>query len=84
MSIKPGIPTTQDFNDQVIPEIAYNGNGDIEYHGQAVPGSATSAAVWFIRNYTYDGSNNLTAIRLANGSTVENQIWDNRAALSYS
>lgn len=54
------------------------------YVGSATPGSATSAASWQIRKLTFDGNNNVTAIQYAGGTPAFNQIWDNRASLSYS
>jgi hypothetical protein len=42
---------------------------------------ATSAAIWYIVQYTYDGNNMVSAIRSAlnNG----NVAWTNRASLTY-
>lgn len=52
------------------------------YVGQAAFGSATSAAVWRISRMTDSGS--LTTIEYADGDVSFDNIWDNRAALSYS
>lgn len=64
--------------------IDWSGGTNPIYIGFALPGSATSADVWQIRKLTWDGSNNPTAIQLADGSSNYNAIWDNRAALTYS
>lgn len=61
----------------------YDGSGNLQYHGRAVPGSATSAPAWQIRMYTYVGAN-LTAIQYAGGTAAFSAVWDNRAALAYS
>jgi len=63
---------------------AYNSDGDLEYYGIAVAGSATSEAVWQIRKYFYDSDGNLISVVFADGDTKYNNIWDNRTSLSYS
>jgi hypothetical protein len=67
-----------------ITELDYVSGLNPIYIGTAAPGSLTSTAVWQIKKLTYDGNNNPTVILAANGTTEFNQIWDNRAALSYS
>jgi len=62
----------------------YDVNGNLIYQGQAVPGSAKSAAVWKIKKFTYDGSSNLTDIQFADGNNDFDNIWNNRASLNYS
>lgn len=62
----------------------YDGSGNLLYIGSAEPGSATSAARWLIKKVTVDGSGNITRVAFANGSPNSDQVWDNRAALSYS
>ena len=52
------------------------------YRGEAAPGSATSAAVWRISLITVAGDD--LTITWAGGTANFNQIWDNRASLSYS
>lgn len=54
------------------------------YIGFAAPGSATSDEAWQIRRQTLDSSGRTTAIDFANGTLEYNQVWDNRATLSYS
>ena len=57
--------------------------GSITYVGEAAVGTATSAAAW--RIFRLDESGDPELIKLyGNGSTAFDQIWDNRAALSYS
>ena len=55
------------------------------YVGRAAPGSATSVAAWQIsRVVVVVGPPNTTTITWADGDNKSNNIWDNRAALSYS
>ena len=61
----------------------YDGSGNLIYQGQAVPGSAKSAAVWKITKFTYSGSN-LTDTEWADGNHYEDNVWNDRASLSYS
>lgn len=70
-------------DEDLISLFEYDGSNNPVYIGFAEPGSATSDPAWLIRKLTWSGSN-VTAIQYANGSTVFNSIWDNRASLSYS
>ena len=65
-------------------QLDYDGSGNLLYVGVAHPTQATSDAVWQIRKFAYDGSGNLLSVKYADGRKDFNQIWDNRAALSYS
>lgn len=56
-------------------------SSSVIYIGAAVPGSASSSAVWLIKKVTVTGGQ--VSILLANGSSAYNQIWDNRSALTY-
>lgn len=79
-----------DVNGEVVPEGAYttaldfDANNNPIYIGLALTGSAKVDGVWLIRKLTFDVNNNVTDIQFANGSKLFNQIWNNRAALSYS
>ena len=53
----------------------------ITYVGLAVAGSATSSAVWRIKRL--DSTSGLVVL-YADGDTNFNNIWDDRASLSYS
>lgn len=53
----------------------------ITYVGQAVPGTATSAASWSIKRL--DSTSGLIVL-WGGGTAAFTQIWDNRAALAYS
>lgn len=65
-------------------EIEYDASNNPLYIGIAAPGKLTSDASWMIKKLTWDGSNNLTSLKFAGGTSEFTQIWDNRASLSYS
>lgn len=70
--------------DNLVTKLDYDGGTNPVYIGLATPGTATSEAKWLIRKLTFDGSNNPTDIQFATGTPNYDQIWDNRASLSYS
>jgi len=55
----------------------------LSYLGEANPGTATSAASWRIKRLVFDASGDIT-VTYADGDSSFNNIWDNRASLSYS
>lgn len=84
-----GVSTGQGFKfvnplSPFITKLDYVGGTDPIYIGLANGGTATTEAKWQIKKLAYDGSNNLTSILAASGTTEFNQVWDNRASLSYS
>lgn len=62
---------------------SYDSNNNVEYEGWAIPGSATSDAVWMICKHAYDASNNLITTQWADGANFT-QIFDNRTSLTYT
>lgn len=54
----------------------------VTYAGEAVVGTAGSAASWRIKRITESGTT--TVIEYADGDTAFDNIWDNRASLTYS
>jgi len=62
----------------------YDGSGNVTYVGLAVPNATNNLPMWQIRQFTYDGSGNLTSTLWADGNRNFDNIWDNRAGLSYS
>lgn len=66
-----------------IKEYAYDGSNNLIYEGWAVPGTATSAAKWTIRQYNYTGGL-LTSALWADGNIAQDNVWDNRASLTYA
>jgi len=69
---------------QLITVISYNANQDIEYIGNAAPGSLTSESVWKIISLTYDVNDNIETVVYASGDRKFDKIWDNRASYTYS
>ncbi|MBF0370988.1 MAG: hypothetical protein HQL52_16185 [Magnetococcales bacterium] len=67
----------------LITRLAYNGSGNVEYMGQAAPGCTESEAAWLIKKITYDGSQNPVTIQFAGSQALFDQVWSDRASLSY-
>ena len=55
-------------------------SSSLTYYGQSVYGAGTDEAKWFVSRITKSGA--VTSVDLA--SDQFNQIWDNRASLSYN
>ena len=53
----------------------------VTYIGQALPGSATSSAVWRIRKITEITGG--TSVDWAGGTSLFDQVWDDRLSLTY-
>jgi len=62
---------------------AYDSDNQLQYLGLALGGTATSVNRWQIREFSYVASN-LVSILLADGDLEFDNIWDDRATLSYS
>jgi len=77
MSYTPTKPT------DLLLAIDYDGSGNIIYQGKALPGASKASAVWQIKKLVYSGSN-VSDIQWADGDILFDNIWDNRAGLSYS
>ena len=56
-------------------------SGNAIYVGYAKSGSATSAAVWLIKKYTYDANDAVTRAQIANNNLSFSHVWDDRASL---
>lgn len=56
--------------------------GGISYVGKAVAGTTTSAALWQISRVTDSAGD--VVVEFADGDNGYDNIWDNRASLSYS
>ena len=70
-------------NSQYIVSQSYGSNGLIEFVGRTLPNTGKGEAKWQIKKLTYDGRK-ITDIQYAGGTNAFNQIWNNRASLSYS
>lgn len=53
----------------------------VTYVGKAKPGTATSAASWLIQKVDTTSG---TTVLFGGGAAKFDQVWDNRAALSYA
>lgn len=72
---------------QTKKRITYDANGNIEYVGSAVPGTAPSAASWQIQKLTWALSPTfyeVTQVDYADGTAAYIKIWDDRATYTYS
>jgi hypothetical protein len=54
----------------------------VAYYGWAVPGTPTSDSKWRIMKKSVSG--NVTSYLFADGNSKFDNIWDNRASLTYS
>lgn len=70
--------------DQYSVKVETDSSGNKIYFGRAEPGKATSAPYWSIMKCTYDATNTLTSALWADGNSAFDNVWDNRANLSYS
>ena len=57
-------------------------NSPTEYFGSANPGTSTSAAFWKIMRKTVSGD--VETYDFADGNANFDNVWDDRASLSYS
>jgi len=71
-------PTTEAPQAMIVDEVS----AALTYQGWAVVGAATNAAIWRIRRISVAGV--ITTIDWADGDSNYDNVWDNRAALSYS
>ena len=53
----------------------------VTYIGEAAPGTATSSPAWRIKKIIVNGT--VTEIKYADANTLYDNIWDNRASLTY-
>lgn len=71
----------QGANDETAVRIDDAGGG-ITYIGKAKPGKATSLAQWQVKRITISGGDSV--VEWADGDNNYNNVWDDRAALTYS
>ena len=55
----------------------------LAYLGKAYPGAAASGAVWQVQKLTFGADGDVT-VEWADGNAAFDNIWDDRASLSYS
>lgn len=56
-------------------------SGTIMYVGEALPGTLPSVAGWSIKKVDTTSG---TVVTWADGNSTKDNVWDNRASLSYS
>ncbi len=78
VSIASTVVTTNLFYVTIIDEVS----ATVTYIGWALPGTATSAAGWRVMRLTASGTQTIPA--MADGDSLLNNVWDDRAALAYS
>lgn len=64
---------------------AFDASGNLIYEGWSYSSvnASTSDAAWAIRKHTYDSDDQLVLSQWADGNWNSDNIWDNRASLSY-
>lgn len=85
-------------NEDTPPAVAiskryvYDVGGNLIYEGFAyadevakyeTENDATAAGIWAVRAFTYDVGGNLTDSKWADGNTDFDNVWDDRATLTY-
>ena len=65
-------------------DYAGRADGQPVYEGWAEPSSATSSALWIIKKNTFNEDGTFAHCEWADGNTLEDNVWDDRASLSYS
>ena len=56
----------------------------VRYQGHASPGIAESAALWRIKRFTFDAQGRHTKTEYADGNANYDNVWADRASLTYS
>jgi len=67
--------------DGALKNIIDEASATTTYIGEAVTNAATSAAAWRIQRISVSGT--ITTIEWAGGGSRFDQVWDNRASLTY-
>lgn len=83
-TVPVSVASTLDVEQQpsLVVEKIDQASATVTYIGQAAPGTATSAASWRIQRMSVSGT--VTTFEYADGDLNFNNVWDNRAALTYS
>lgn len=72
-----------EMNKSFVPAVEYDYvDATTSYYGEAAPGTATSAASWRIKLITIAGDD--VTITWADGNSAFDNVWDDRASMSYS
>ena len=65
-------------------KISYTASSQIEYVGEAEPGTGEGVAGWRIKKMTYDGAGLQTDVQWATGNRLFDKTWTGRAGYVYS
>lgn len=70
----------------VTRKMALLSSGQIEYLGEAAPGTLTSSSRWRIRKFEYDDGNTkpATGELWANGNAEYDKVWDDRTTYDFA
>jgi len=70
---------------QYTQKMENTGDGQPLYMGEALPGTATSAATWRIRKMEYDNGTQRppTGVLWADGVSTFTKVWDDRSTGGY-
>lgn len=79
LSSKQGFKFTRNVEEATVVDKA---SSSVTYVGTARLGAGTDSAVWQIAKITLSGT--VTSVTYADGNDDYDNIWDNRASLSYS
>jgi hypothetical protein len=81
-NVNSGAPEATPYS--LVKDVA---SSTVTYIGQAKsifdPVTNTGYAIFAVQKLTYDGSGNLTSVQNADGDTNEDNVWSNRASLTY-
>lgn len=67
---------------QLDKRYSYSGS-NVEYIGEARPGTSPGSSAWRIRKITYDGSNNPLLESWAGASDAFDKAWNVRGSYTY-
>lgn len=70
--------------DQPLTKILVYSGTNVEYIGEAAPGTATSEVKWRIQKITYNAMGLPLTIKWANGSADFDKEFDERTSYAYS
>ena len=72
------------IEDNFTITMEYDVRNNLIYLGRAAIGSTKSSAVWQIRKFLYDASDNATDILWASGDKNFDKVWNDRLTYTYS
>lgn len=75
-------PSVYEVRSYAMASIIDEASSTVTYVGKAAAGSSTASAVWQIQKISISGS--VTTISWADGDGNFDNVWNNRASLSYS